>query len=129
VPAGLTRQHFVLNIDFAPTFADLAGASIPDFVDGRSMVPLLRGSPTPVSQWRRDFLLEVTSPMGITDRGLRTGDHALFRFANGDTSLYDLREDPFQVDSVHRAASPELLRALTARLSELASCRGQTCRN
>lgn len=129
VPAGLTRPHFVLNIDFAPTFADLAGASVPGFVDGRSFAPLLRGSPTPVNQWRADFLLEVTSPMGITDRGLRTGDWAFFRFANGDTSLYDLRQDPFQVDSVHQTASPELLRALTARLSELADCRGQTCRN
>ena len=129
VPAGLTRPHFVLNIDFAPTFAELAGASIPEFVDGRSLVSLLRRSPTPVNQWRRDFLLEVTNPMGITDRGLRTADHAYFRFANGETSLYDLRQDPYQVDSAHQAADPELIRGLTARLSQLATCRGQTCRN
>jgi N-acetylglucosamine-6-sulfatase len=129
VPAGLTREHFVLNIDFAPTFADLAGASIPDFVDGRSFASLLRGSPTPVNQWRRDFLLEVTSPMGVTDRGLRTRDYAFFRFANGETSLFDLRQDPYQVDSVHRSVDPQILQALTARLSELANCRGQTCRN
>jgi arylsulfatase A-like enzyme len=131
VPAGLTRQHFVLNIDFAPTFAELAGASIPEFVDGRSFVSLLRSPPTPVNQWRRDFLLEVTSPMAITDRGLRTYEHAYFRFANGDTSLYDLRQDPYQVDSVYQTEDPTLIRALSARLSELnlATCRGQTCRN
>jgi arylsulfatase A-like enzyme len=129
VLAGLTREHFVLNIDVAPTFAELAGASMPEFVDGRSFVPLLRGSPTPVGQWRQDFLLEVTDAKGITDRGLRTGDWAFFRFANGDTSLYDLRQDPFQVASVHQAADPALLRTLNARLSTLASCRGQSCRN
>jgi arylsulfatase A-like enzyme len=128
VPAGLTRQHFVLNIDFAPTFAELAGASIPAFVDGRSFVSLLRSSPTPVHQWRQDFLLEVTSPMAITDRGLRTYDHAYFNFANGDISLYDLRQDPYQVDSVHKTADPALIRALAARLSQLATCRGLTCR-
>ena len=128
VPAGLTREHFVLNIDLAPTFAELAGAQIPPFVDGRSLVPLLSGSPIPIGQWRQDFLLEVTSAAGVTDRGLRTNDHAFFRFANGDTSLYDLRQDPYQVSSVHRTADPGLLQALTARLSILANCRGQACR-
>jgi hypothetical protein len=82
-----------------------------------------------VNQWRRDFLLEVTSPKGITDRGVRTGEHAFFRFANGETSLFDLRQDPYQVDSVHQSVDPQILQALTARLSALANCRGQTCRN
>ena len=128
VPAGLTREHFVLNIDLAPTFAELAGAPIPAFVDGRSLVPLLRGSPTPVGQWRQDFLLEVTNAKGITDLGLRNSEYAFFKFANGDTSLYDLRQDPYQVTSVHRAADSRLLQTLTARLTALARCRGQACR-
>jgi N-acetylglucosamine-6-sulfatase len=129
VPAGLTREHFVLNIDFAPTFAELAGAPIPGFVDGRSIVPLLRASPPPVTQWRQDFLMEVTSTQGITDHGLRTRDHAYFEFASGEISLYDFRQDPFQVDSLHQTANPELIRAWSARLSALATCSGQTCRD
>ncbi|MBA2415907.1 MAG: sulfatase, partial [Geodermatophilaceae bacterium] len=44
------------NIDRAPTLADLAGAATPDFVDGRSLVPLLRGE-TP-SVWRTATLVE-----------------------------------------------------------------------
>src|SRR5215216_5775766 len=37
VPEGETLPHMVLNNDLAPTFADLAGAEPPSFVDGRSL--------------------------------------------------------------------------------------------
>ena len=47
-----------LNIDFAPTFAELAGVTIPDFVDGRSLVPLLHDHVPPVERWRKAILLE-----------------------------------------------------------------------
>src|SRR5215211_2475098 len=40
VPEGRTLPHLVLNNDLAPTFADLAGAKTPSFVDGRSLEPL-----------------------------------------------------------------------------------------
>jgi arylsulfatase A-like enzyme len=51
-------EHLTLNIDFAPTFAELAGVTIPEFVDGRSLVPLLRQRVSSVSRWRKAFLLE-----------------------------------------------------------------------
>src|SRR5215207_10208453 len=56
VPEGRTLPHMVLNNDFAPTFADLAGAKTPSFVDGRSFVPLLRSPSPPSSKWRKAFL-------------------------------------------------------------------------
>jgi arylsulfatase A-like enzyme len=44
---GIAAKHSVaalaLNVDLAPTIADLAGVTPPDFVDGRSLVPQLRG--------------------------------------------------------------------------------------
>ena len=43
------------NIDLAPTFADLAGASVPDFVDGRSLVPFMQGQF--VFEWRNAFVI------------------------------------------------------------------------
>jgi N-acetylglucosamine-6-sulfatase len=56
VPAGAVTDSIGLNIDFAPTFAELAGASPADFVDGRSLVPLLDGDPP--AEWRHGFLVE-----------------------------------------------------------------------
>ena len=57
VPRDRTSNELVGNVDWAPTFADLAGVKPPDFVDGRSLVPLLRDGPTP-DHWRDAFLLE-----------------------------------------------------------------------
>jgi arylsulfatase A-like enzyme len=58
IPAGRALAHMTVNIDLAPTFADIAGVSPTIPVDGRSLVPLLKASPPPVSAWRRAFLLE-----------------------------------------------------------------------
>ncbi len=57
VPSGVTRDQIVGNVDLAPTFADLARVRSPKFVDGRSLVPLLRSQPPP-HRWRRAYLVE-----------------------------------------------------------------------
>lgn len=58
VAAGRSQTAIVGNVDLAPTFADLAGASAPSFVDGRSLAPLLHGDG---SGTRRAYLLEHES--------------------------------------------------------------------
>lgn len=70
VPAGRVLEHITVNIDLASTFADLAGVETPDFVDGRSLVPLLRRNPPPLRRWRQAFLMEhgfvATGADGLT---------------------------------------------------------------
>ncbi len=61
VPEGETLPHMVLNNDLAPTFAELAGARTPEFVDGRSLVPLLNEEPAPLENWRRAFVVEAVA--------------------------------------------------------------------
>ena len=58
VPAGRKLDHLVLNNDLAPTLADIAGADKPSFVDGRSLMPLLKKNPPPPRDWRQSFLIE-----------------------------------------------------------------------
>lgn len=56
VAEGATSSALVGNIDLAPTFAELAGAPFPDFVDGRPFTAQLDDPATPTD--RRSFLLE-----------------------------------------------------------------------
>ncbi|MCI0475948.1 MAG: sulfatase, partial [Anaerolineales bacterium] len=64
VPAGAKLDHIAGNIDFAPTWADLGGARAPDFVDGRSLLPVLKANPIALENWRHCFLLQRGDPSG-----------------------------------------------------------------
>ena len=89
-------EHLVLNIDFAPTLAELAGVE-PEEVEGRSLLPLLRGSG---ERWRHAFLIEH---LGKHERStptfcaIHTARYVLVRFATGEEELYDLVRDPSQM--------------------------------
>ncbi len=58
VPAGKTVDHLTGNVDLAPTWMELAGGKAADFVDGRSLVPLMRANPPGLAQWRQVFGIE-----------------------------------------------------------------------
>jgi N-acetylglucosamine-6-sulfatase len=104
VPAPRVEPSLVGNIDFAPTFAALAGVSAPG-AEGRSLVPLLR-SPTATS--RKAFLLEHLRPPTAstipfpTYCGLRTEPYSFVTYATGERELYDLVNDPYQLQSLAR---------------------------
>jgi N-acetylglucosamine-6-sulfatase len=57
VPAGSVRGDLVGTVDLGPTFGALAGAALPDFVDGRSLTPLMLG-PGAAEAWRGALLVE-----------------------------------------------------------------------
>lgn len=58
IPAGKKLPQQVGNIDFFPTFADMAGVKPPSFVDGRSFLPLLKGTTPELPKWCSAFLIE-----------------------------------------------------------------------
>lgn len=60
IAAGSQSDAIVLNNDLAPSFAELAGIVPPDFVDGRSIIPLLRGQQAGLP--RKAFLAERRLP-------------------------------------------------------------------
>ena len=61
IRAGSTVDEIAQNIDLCPTFTELAGATVPPNVNGRSLVPLLYGQK--VSDWRTVALVEHHGPM------------------------------------------------------------------
>jgi N-acetylglucosamine-6-sulfatase len=124
VPVGRT-DAFAMTIDLAPTLLELAGVRLPDTIDGRSLVPLLRGRPP--ASWRSDVLIDN---FGIGhSRTLRTDDWMYNHQDTDEFELYDMRRDPHQIRNLYRTAEPALLEALKRRLATLAACRGHSCRS
>jgi N-acetylglucosamine-6-sulfatase len=133
VPAGAVRQELVLNNDFAPTIAQLAGASIPDpqQVDGSSFAPLL-SNPQEPTNWRTAFLEEgwrPQSPPIPTHKSVHTQDHMFTEYSTGERELYDLNADPYQERSIKQTTAPQLYSTLQSRLNALRACSGDGCRS
>lgn len=126
VPSKERRDQFALNIDWAATFAEIAGASVPTTVDGRSLVPLLRHRAA-VKDWRQDFLVEIYRPNGDIERALRTRTQSYIEYSRGARELYDLRADPYQLRNLF-SGDTAAVAGLSRRLKELAECAGNACR-
>jgi N-acetylglucosamine-6-sulfatase len=129
VPTGSTLEKLVVNTDFAPTLADLAGTSLPP-TDGRSLTPLLRGEDP---SWRSAILLEgFQKPNKKRSlppyRAIRTETHKYVEYDTGDKELYDLEADPYELDNVYESAGPSLVSDLKTRLDVLRSCTSEGCR-
>jgi N-acetylglucosamine-6-sulfatase len=128
VPAGTTRSQMVLNNDFAPTFAQWAGASPLLPVDGRPLSPLLK--PSPPARWRTAFLAEAAPHERIgrpAYRAVRTENHLYVKYGNGEKELYNLDRDPYELRSSYPEAGDALKDRLRGRLSSLAGCAGSEC--
>jgi arylsulfatase A-like enzyme len=133
VPAGRMLDYFALNIDLAPTLVEMARAQPPgDFMDGRSLYPLLGDNPLPASSWRSDFLVEhwTDTNEGLpTWAGIRARDRVYVEYERtNEREYYDLGRDPHQLQNQANGTPAATLEPLQARLRALRSCRGAGCR-
>jgi arylsulfatase A-like enzyme len=119
-PAGIKpRARFdamALNIDFAPTFLDAAGLPVPPDMQGRSLLPVLRGR-TP-GDWRTSMYYRYYHDPGDHNTrahyGVRTRTHKLIHFWKKDQwELFDLANDPSELHNLYGQPGHE---ALTATL-------------
>jgi len=125
---GRSVEQVVANIDLVPTLLELAGAPARSSVDGRSMVPLLRGSST---SWRAEVLIQgagtgepLRSPAYT---GVRSLDNVYVEYEDGDRELYDLKSDPGQLGNIITTADPALVQQRAQRLATLRDCAGASC--
>lgn len=124
--AGRSPSAKVLNVDLAPTFLDLAGLSIPSWMQGRTLRPLLMGEE---SEWRDAFLYEYFRdfPYQVpAHKALRTERYLYVMYERGrPDALFDIAADPRTLHNIidtpaGQAALPALreqLQAEEARLS------------
>jgi arylsulfatase A-like enzyme len=123
IPAGEARFQPTVSPDLARTIAAATGAQPNVALDGVDLRPLARN---PAKGSNREILLEFLSERHFA--AVRTRRYAFAKHQNGETELYDFREDPDQLENV--VADPayaEVARRLDNELSELRVCAGTSC--
>jgi len=126
VEAGAMPDELVLTVDVAPTLLELAGAPVGEHIQGRSLVPILRGEST---GWRQAVLIEFyayENPMpwlvDMDYRVVRTAKYKYIHWVHHPEldELYDLEADPFEIDNrVDDRAFAGVRRELRAQLGGL----------
>jgi arylsulfatase A-like enzyme len=104
VRAGSVQDGMVLNVDFAPTLLDAAGLKVPEDMQGRSFLPLLKGEMP--KDWRTSMYYRYYHyPMHHRVQphyGVRTERYKLIYFNKlGQWELFDLRKDPHELKNVY----------------------------
>ncbi len=103
-PPGGSVNALAQNIDFAPTFLELAGVPVPEEMQGVSIAPLLRGE-TP-SDWRKSlyyhYYMFPAEHRVARHRGVRTDRYKLIHYYQTDEwELFDLESDTMEMVSLY----------------------------
>ena len=157
IEPGTEVEQVTANIDLAPTFAEMAGTQLPYVHDGESLLTLARGHVP--AEWRRYLFVQrgETSTYASSARSLNepateaeqsteelipryravvSSHHTYVLHRTGEEELYDIREDPYQLDNLlavppdgrrveHRRTHAEVQEAL----ERLVGCVGvEACR-
>ena len=145
IAAGRTISEFAMNIDFLPTFSELAGVAPPSEADGRSLVGLLHGTAlTTDAPWRTSAFVEHhTEGLKANDPedpdapdtqigqppnygALRTAEFLYVEYGADTKEIvyYDLASDPYALSNIVATLTPERLKALHEALVANATCKG-----
>jgi arylsulfatase A-like enzyme len=127
IPAGSVNPDLVLNLDFGPTFLDLAGIQAPESMQGASLKALLLDSES--EGWRKSVYYHYYEfpavHMAKRHYGVRTARYKLIHFYHDIDAweLYDLEKDPNELHNVY--ADPAYSAQVTELKEELARLREQ----
>src|SRR5581483_12003329 len=106
IKPGSVNGDIVSNLDFAETFLDAAGVKIPDDMQGKSLVPVMKGE-TP-GDWRKSFYYHYYEHPAVHNvakhYGVVNDRYKLVYFYEPEFNyweLFDLKNDPNELKSVY----------------------------
>ena len=123
---GSKNENLVQNLDYAETFLDIAGAEIPEDMQGASIVPLLKGESP--DDWRKSIYYHYYEYPSVhmvpRHYGVRNQRYKLMRFYQFDEwEFYDLENDPDEL--VNEYNNPEYADVVSEMKRELDRLREQ----
>ena len=133
ISPGTRTQQIVNMVDWFPTLCGLAGLRVPRSIEGQDRSEILRNS----GDVEEDaaFIMNFSKwfdwfENGAEWRGVRTNTHTYARWLDGREQLYDLQEDPFQMNnlagkhlSVQTSLQELLAHTQSLRNDELVPCK------
>jgi arylsulfatase A-like enzyme len=133
-PAGGAKcERFVSLLDIYPTLAELCGLEPPDYLDGRSLVSLLKN---PEAPWKSTAITGLTSKGGPTwypYLSIRNETGRYIRYVDGQEEFYDTTKDPHEwtnaIDDPGYAAVIERMRAAIPNPSDAATPMPEVLKN
>jgi arylsulfatase A-like enzyme len=122
IKTGHLPAQFVVNIDLAPTFLDLAGIPVPASMQGRSLAPLLRGAAP--ADWRTSVYYRYYHDPGhhntAAHLGVRTATHKLVYYWKQDAyEMFDLIKDPTEQRNLLHGPADARKPEIAAKFAEL----------
>lgn len=128
LPKGFARRgditEMVQNIDYGPTFLDIAGVETPSDMQGVSFLPLLKGEHP--DNWRDALyyhFYEYPAEHSVRRHyGVRDDRYKLIHFYNDidEWELYDLQEDPTEMNNIYgKPGTEDVTASMMAKLKDL----------
>ncbi len=106
IQAGSVSTALTMNVDFAPTFLDMAGIEVPEDMQGTSLKPVLVNAGATPTDWREAVYYhyyEYPAEHSVKRHyGIRTSEYKLIHFYNDidEWEMYDLRNDPKEMNNL-----------------------------
>jgi arylsulfatase A len=118
IASGSKSDHISALWDLLPTFSDISGASIPNKIDGVSILPTLLGKN---GQKKHDYLYWEFHEQG-GKQAVRKDNWKAVRLnvkkdSNGPIELYDLSKDPSEMNDI-ASSHPEIVKQMATYMKE-----------
>lgn len=113
------ENRIVSNVDLASTISEYAGVIPGRLQDGKSLIPILNNTAT---DWRQEALLQVVANTNRGFWGIVVPGWKYAEYSNGDKELYDLTNDPFEMQNLVK--DPAYASIITDLASRMRALRG-----
>ena len=122
IEAGSVSDDMIMNVDFAPTLLDFAGLPIPDEMQGESFKDVFTDS----NKTARDAVYYHYYEYPLWHKvqphyGVRTEEYKLihFYYSMDEWELYDLKNDPDEMNNIYSEAPAALIASLKLQLDSI----------